>query len=66
LIKHYCLPNALTTFKEYLVNYAQKETRTAGEKLISEMLNDIPGEDVKDKTKDFLKRVEKGEQDLYV
>ncbi len=66
LIKHYCLPNALTTFKEYLVNYAQKETKTAGEKLISEMLNDIPGEDVKNKTKDFLGRVEKGEQDLYV
>lgn len=66
LIKHYCLPNALTTFKEYLVHYAGEKTKAAGVELINKMLADIPGQEVRNKTEDFLARVEKGEQDLYL
>lgn len=66
LIKHYCLPNALTTFKEYLVNYAHENTKIEGEKLIQKMLNDIPDAKVKTKTVDSIKRIEQGETDLYV
>lgn len=66
LIKHYCLPNALTTFKEYLVNYGSEKTKKAGEKVIHDMLNDIPKKAIREKTGDFLKRVENGEQDLYL
>lgn len=65
LIKHYCLPNAITTFKEYLVHYASEKTRNLGEKLIEEMINDIPKDTIREKTRDFLNRVEKGENDLY-
>lgn len=66
LIKHYCLPNALTTFKEYLVNYAGEKTRRLGETLIDDMLADIPENGVMKTTMDYFKRIENGETDLYV
>lgn len=66
LIKHYCLPNALTSFKEYLVNYASPGTRAVGEKLIGEMLADIPRDELRAKTAGALKRIEGGETDIYV
>ena len=34
LVKNFCLPNAVLTFKEYLLDYASPETRLAGEKII--------------------------------
>lgn len=66
LIKHYCLPNAITSFKEYLVNYAGEDTRRAGEALIESMIGDIPKADIQAKTRDSLQRIENGEQDLYL
>jgi 2-iminoacetate synthase len=66
LIKHYCLPNALTTFKEYLVHYGRPETRKAGEALIEKMLGDVPTEALRAKSREFLARVEAGEKDLYL
>lgn len=66
LIKHYCLPNALTTFKEYLVEYAGEETRKPGLELIEAMIGDIPSTEVQEKTRDFLKRIEQGEKDLLL
>jgi len=65
LIKLYCLPNALTTFKEYLVDYAAPETRETGEKLITEMLNHIPSSKTREQTALYLQRIENGENDLY-
>ncbi|MCK5807596.1 [FeFe] hydrogenase H-cluster radical SAM maturase HydG [bacterium] len=66
LIKHYCLPNALTTFKEYLINYASAKTQADGEKLIEEMISEIPGKDVQERTRKMLKAIENGSTDLYV
>jgi 2-iminoacetate synthase len=66
LIKHYCLPNALTSFKEYLVNYAGQKTREAGAERIADMLTDIPGKKVREKTKTSLTRIQNGETDLYL
>jgi 2-iminoacetate synthase len=66
LIKHYCLPNAMTTFAEYLVNYGSAETQVEGWKLIESMIKDIPGEDVKKKTLENLELAKKGITDLYV
>ncbi len=66
LIKHYCLPNALTTFKEYLVHYASPKTQKAGADLIEKMLGDVPTEKLKTTTREFLGRIESGEQDLYI
>jgi 2-iminoacetate synthase len=66
LIKHYCLPNALTSFKEHLVNYAGEETKKIGDQLIQSMIDDIPGKSVRDKTRDSLKQVEGGALDIYL
>lgn len=66
LIKQYCLPNALTTFKEYLIHYAHPDTHKAGDTLIEKMITDIPTAEVQATTRDFLKRLEAGEKDLYL
>lgn len=66
LIKHYCLPNAITSFKEYLVNYASEKTKTIGDTLIEKMLDEIPSQNVRDKTVDALKRITLGELDIYL
>jgi len=64
LIKLYCLPNAMTSFKEYLVHYASAETRAAGEKLIAGMLADIPDEKTRETTVANLAKIEAGFQDI--
>jgi 2-iminoacetate synthase len=66
LIKLYCLPNAMTSFKEYLVHYAAPATRAAGEALIAAMLADIPDARVREATVANLGRIEAGSQDLYL
>ncbi len=65
LIKLHCLPNALTTLKEYLVDYADEEIKKAGYELIKKELNNIPSEKRKEKTIEYLRRIENGERDLY-
>lgn len=66
LIKHYCLPNAMTTFAEYLVNYGSAETQEEGWKLIKQMMKDVPGEDIQKKTLENLEKIKGGATDLYV
>jgi 2-iminoacetate synthase len=38
-IKHHCDPNALSTFQEYLLDYASPSTRATGEDLIARTLS---------------------------
>ena len=66
LIHLYCLPNALTTFKEYLVDYGTEETRELGERVILQQLEQIPSAEVRQKTLENLKRIEAGDRDLYL
>lgn len=66
LIHLYCLPNALTTFKEYLVDYGSPETREMGERVIQEQLMQIPNAEVRQKTLDNLAAIDRGERDLYL
>jgi len=65
LIKLHCQPNALLTLKEYLVDYADQETRTLGEQLIASELQLIPDESRKNATIKNLKKIEDGERDIY-
>ncbi|MFN3269808.1 MAG: [FeFe] hydrogenase H-cluster radical SAM maturase HydG, partial [Candidatus Kapaibacteriota bacterium] len=65
LIKTHCHPNGLTTLKEYLVDYADEETRVAGEQLIQKELEKIEHKKLRTKTIEYLKRIEQGERDLY-
>jgi 2-iminoacetate synthase len=63
-IKHHCDPNALSTFLEYLLDYASPETRAIGEKTIAQRLNamDARGRSVAEK---LLTRVRDGKRDVY-
>lgn len=63
-IKNFCTPNAVLTFKEYLLDFASPATREAGEKLINEMVGEFP-EPRKSQIKERLALMEKGKRDLY-
>ena len=65
LIKQFCLPNAMLTFKEYLEDYATPETRIAGLALIENNLQDMPQGKRRDETRDRLVQIEHGKRDLY-
>jgi 2-iminoacetate synthase len=65
LIKQFCLPNAILTFKEYLEDYAPPETRVAGFALIEKSIGEIPSTQRRDETKKRLAQIEQGERDLY-
>lgn len=65
-IKQFCTPNALSTFLEYLVDYASPETRAAGEKLILEEIAEMPDSKMKTQLLERLDRIRKTEdRDLY-
>ncbi|MDQ0195300.1 [FeFe] hydrogenase H-cluster radical SAM maturase HydG [Paenibacillus wynnii] len=63
-IHNICQPNSLLTFKEYLLDYADEETRILGEEIIRKGLDDIPKEAARKATVDRLRRIENGERDL--
>ena len=63
-IKNHCDPNALSTFLEYLIDYASPETREAGEKLISDTLERM--DDLqRRRSEGMLRQVREGERDVY-
>ncbi len=57
-IQNCCLPNALMTLKEYLMDYASEETKRVGENLIQKELSTIPKEKVRQIATDNLKAIE--------
>lgn len=65
-IQNVCQPNAILTFKEYLMDYASPETREIGEKAIKEHLEMITNPEIKQLTIDELKKIEEGSRDLYL
>ena len=64
-IQNLCRPNAILTFKEYLEDYASEQVKKLGLKIIDHYLEKIPSSNIKKETKSRLKRIEKGERDLY-
>ncbi len=64
-IHNMCAPNALLSLKEYLLDYAQGETRAEGERVLAECVADLEPT-IRKKTMEYLARIEKGERDLYV
>ena len=59
-----CHPNALMTLKEYLMDYAQPDTRAAGEALIEKEISRIPKANVQEIVRKRLKLIENGERDF--
>ena len=59
-----CHPNALMTFKEYLLDYASEDTRKKGEALIAKEVETIPNEKVRAKAKEYINELVHGERDF--
>ena len=64
-IQNVCLPNALLTFKEYLIDYADDSLKKVGEAMITKNLASIPQESIRTETIKRLKEIEEGSRDLY-
>ena len=63
-IKLHCGPNALSSFKEYLQNFATTSTAEIGNKLITETIAGMKGV-AKQRAERLVKRVEAGKDDVY-
>ena len=63
-IKLHCDPNALSTFREYLRNFASPETQAIGNKLIAETINNMTGI-ARQRAEKLVKRVDEGRDDVY-
>ena len=63
-IKNCCLPNALITLKEYLVDYANASVREKGEKMIQEQIPNIKSDKVREEVLVHLKDIENGQRDF--
>jgi 2-iminoacetate synthase len=64
-IKYHCHPNALSTFQEYLCDYAGPAAKAAGEKLISIELQHMDGMQTA-RALPMLNKVRGGERDVFV
>lgn len=65
-VHNFCMPNAICTLKEYLLDYASPETKQAGEAVIAKHLLEIEDEKTREFVDQALKKLEKGERDQYV
>ncbi len=63
-IKLHCGPNALSSFKEYLKNYATPATVRIGEELIIKSVSEMSGI-ARQRAEKLIKRVEEGRDDVY-
>jgi 2-iminoacetate synthase len=65
LIKKYCMPNALFTFKEYLQDFASPETRIKGLKLTDKLVSEVENKTLKKKISGNLLCIDEGKRDIY-
>jgi len=63
-IKNHCNPNAISTFQEYLMDYASYQTRLIGEDLIDDVLDSMEGSAL-ERALILLEKVKKGKRDIY-
>ena len=63
-IKTHCDPNGLSTFVEYLLDYASPATRTVGEALVTEAISAMQGV-ARTRAEKLVARVRAGERDVY-
>ena len=63
-IQNCCLPNALMTLKEYLMDYASEDTRRRGLALTDQEILNIPKENVRQLVRHHLEEIEKGNRDF--
>ncbi|MEK7574194.1 MAG: [FeFe] hydrogenase H-cluster radical SAM maturase HydG [Patescibacteria group bacterium] len=64
-IQDFCRPNAILTFQEYLDDYASGPVKKSGAKIINKYLKEITNFKIRKETRERLKRIKKGERDIY-
>jgi 2-iminoacetate synthase len=64
-IQHLCRPNAVLTFKEYLLDYALEETRRVGEETLAHHLEEISDPGLEEKTRQQMQKIQEGKRDVY-
>ena len=64
-IQNVCQPNAILTFKEFLMDYATPETRLVGEETIASHLQLVASSAVRKKAERVLEQIEQGQRDFY-
>ena len=65
LIKEFCKPNAMFTFREYLEDYASPETKAKGMELLKQLTQTFPKEELKRRVEGTLCKIGEGSRDLY-
>lgn len=65
LIKQFCMPNALFTFKEYLEDFAHPETKERGERLVGELIASIKPQQFAKEVQAGIDSVGAGKRDVY-
>ena len=65
LIKQYCMPNALFTFKEYVEDFASPETKSKGLTAINKLLSEVDSNALRTKISDNILSIQEGQRDIY-
>lgn len=65
-IKNVCLPNALMTLCEYMMDYGDDSFREQAEALIRKHIPKIKNDKMRVLTDENIKKIKEGERDLYV
>jgi 2-iminoacetate synthase len=65
LIKQFCMPNAVFTFREYLNDFASAETKANGNKLIGEIISGLESKELKEKMSQAIGDIDGGQRDIY-
>jgi 2-iminoacetate synthase len=65
LIKQFCMPNAVFTFREYLNDFASPETRSHGDELIFKILDGLDSHDLKERMSLAIRDIDGGKRDIY-
>ena len=66
LIKEFCMPNALFTFREYLNDFASPETKEKGYKLMKELIASVEKPTLKKTIETNVAKIDEGERDIYL
>ena len=65
-IKNVCLPNGLMTLKEYALDYGDGAFRVLADQVIKKHIPNIENEKVRTLVLENLKKIERGERDLFL
>lgn len=63
-VHNFCMPNAILTLKEYLLDYASEHTQEIGEVTVKKYCDKLKDEKTKNFVIQALKRMEEGERDI--